>query len=229
MAFTVITPVDLNQKPQCKTPAILELEKTFCCFCCTSAPLNVTVRLPVSGYVSGQTIPIKAEVDNASNVVVDALKLCFRKRMSFQVHQPKSATKKEFETIEELTMGPIDAGQSRNWEQKIEVPALPPSNLVNCGIIDLDYELKVEAQVGGIHKNLDGVIPLTLGTVPLADWTSPMPYSDNPTKSESITDPSMLPTQPVSPASPVPQGGAVGWGVGDENGLYPNIREFNFF
>lgn len=224
MAFTVITPVDLNQKPQCNQPVNLELEKTFCCFCCTSAPLNLLIRLPVSGYVSGQTIPIKAEVENTSNVVVNALKLSFRKRISFHVHQPKRATKKEHEVIEELTMGPIDAGQSRSWEQKIQVPALPPSNLVNCGIIDLDYEIKVEAQVGSIHRNLEGIIPITLGTVPLVDFKPPVSDSD---KTDTFVDPSMLPTQPVSPASPQNgTGGAIGWGIGDETNLYPNIRKF---
>jgi len=220
MAFTVITPVDLNQTPRCKVPAKLELEKSFCCFCCRSGPLSVITRLPVGGFVSGQHMPITVDVDNASNVTIDSLKLCFREKVSFHVHQPKRATKKEVKVIEELTMGPIDGGQNRNWEQKIQVPAMPPSNLVNCGIIDLDYELAVVAQVSGIHSNLDGVIPITIGTIPLLDFKSPMP--DEIPKSDSMVDPSMLPTQPVSPASPPPQGGAVGWGVGD-NVLYPNI------
>lgn len=227
MAFTVITPVDLNQTAKCKEPAKLELEKSFCCFCCKSGPLSVIVHLPVSGFVSGQIIPITAEVDNASNVTVEALKLCLRKNISFSVQQPRSARKREVEKIDELTMGPIDAGGSRTWEQKIEVPALPPSNLVNCGIIDLDYELFVEAQVGGIHKNLSGAIPVTLGTVPLTDWKPPVPYTDKPPVMPE-TDPSMLPTQPVSPASPPAQGGAVGWGIADANNLYPTIRKFCF-
>lgn len=225
MAFTVITPVDLNQTAKCKEPAKLDLEKSFCCFCCKSGPLSVIIHLPVSGFVSGQIMPITAEVDNASNVTVDALKLCLRKNISFQVTQPRSARKKEVEKIDELTMGPIDAGGSRTWEQKIEVPALPPSNLVNCGIIDLDYELFVEAQVSGMHSNLSGVIPVTLGTVPLQDWKPPVPYTDKPPVMPE-TDPSMLPTQPVSPASPPAQGGAIGWGIADANNLYPTIRKF---
>ena len=40
-------------------------------------------------------------------------------------------------------------------------------------------------------------------------------------------DPSMMPTQPVSPAE---NGGAVGWSMnaGGDNQLYPNIGEFTF-
>ncbi|XP_063701127.1 arrestin domain-containing protein 17 [Culicoides brevitarsis] len=226
MAFTVITPVDLNKTPKCQEPAKLDLEKTFCCFCCKSGPLNVIVHLPVTGFVSGQVMPITAEVDNASNVTVDALKLCLRKNINFMVQQPRSARKREVEKIDELTMGPIEKGGSRTWEQKIEVPALPPSNLVNCGIIDLDYELFVEAQVSGLHKNLSGVIPITLGTVPLSSWKPPVPYTDKPAVIDMPDqDPSMLPTLPASPLTPEnpPQGGAIGWGVPEGNSLYPQI------
>lgn len=124
------------------------------------------------------------------------------------------------------------------------MPPLPPSNLVNCGIIDLDYELFVEAQVSGLHKNLEGMsfpnknfyiflkkfyvsgtIPIVFGTIPLTDWKPPLPYTDK----QPETDPSMLPTQPVSPASPPAQGGAIGWGASEENNLYPTIRKFAHF
>lgn len=83
MAFTVISPVDLNQNPRVKEPFKLNLEKSFCCFCCRSGPLSLVVQLPVTGYVSGQTIPILAECDNASNVKVNAVKFILRKVVSF--------------------------------------------------------------------------------------------------------------------------------------------------
>lgn len=93
---------------------------------------------------------------------------------------------------------------------------------MNCQIIDLDYDLKVEADVSGAHKNLEGSIPITLGTIPLVQ--------PNQQYNAPITDPSMLPTQPVSPASPQNgTGGAMGWSVSDSaaNNLYPNIRKTN--
>lgn len=57
----------------------LELEKTFCCCWCKSGPLSVIVGIPVTGYVSGQEIPISAECDNNSNVAVTSLKFTLRK------------------------------------------------------------------------------------------------------------------------------------------------------
>lgn len=143
MAFTVISPVDLNQNPRIKDPFKLDLEKSFCCFCCKSGPLAAICSIPVTGFVSGQIIPIMAECDNASNIKVNALKFTLRKLVAFHTNQPRRETKKDKITIATLTVGPVEAGGSQNWMQQMEIPPLPPSNLTNCGIIDLDYELKV--------------------------------------------------------------------------------------
>lgn len=170
MAFTVISPVDLNQNARVKESFKLNLEKSFCCFCCRSGPLSLTVSLPVTGYVSGQTIPILAECDNASNVKVNAIKFILRKLVAFRkllklmfckngriigvlltdTNQPRRETKKDKITIAELSVGPVDEHGSQTWQQKLDIPPLPPSNLVNCGIIDLDYEMKVS-----LHSRTD--------------------------------------------------------------------------
>lgn len=228
MAFTVISPVDLNLNPRVKEPFKLELEKSFCCFCCRSGPLAITVHVPVTGYVSGQTVPITGECDNASNVKVNAVKFILRKQLAFHTHTPRRVTKKDKAVISEINLSGVNPGDSTNYNEKFEIPPLPPSNLVNCGIIDLDYELKVIVEVEGMHRNLEGLIPLTIGTVPLMDFQPPAPYTDIPATTPGTDDPSMLPTQPVSPASPPNgQGGAVGWNTGD-NSIYPNIREYSF-
>lgn len=222
MAFTVVSPIDLNLNPRVKEPFKLELEKSFCCFCCRSGPLAVVVNLPVTGFVSGQIIPITCECDNASNVTISLVKFILRKVVAFHTTQPRRETKKDKITISELSVGPVGASESRTWTQQLEIPPLPPSSLLNCGIIDLDYQLHVEVEVSGPHRNLTGNIPITLGTIPLASFKSPAPYTDVP----APEDPSMAPTQPVSPASPPNgAGGALGWNVADSAGgqLYPNI------
>ncbi|XP_055375137.1 arrestin domain-containing protein 17 [Condylostylus longicornis] len=219
MAFTVISPVDLNLNPRIKEPAKLELEKSFCCFCCKSGPLAVIVHVPVSGYVSGQIIPITAECDNASNVDINIIKFILRKVVTFTVTQPRADKKVEKVTIAELNVGPIAGNESKNFNQQLEIPPLPPSNLQNCGLIDLDYQLYIEVDVSGPHTNLTGHIPITLGTIPLVSFQPPAPMTDVP-----IQDPSMAPTQPVSPASPPNgSGGALGWNMGDSGQLYPNM------
>lgn len=116
-------------------------------------------------------------------------------------------------SIGELALGPYNQGEQKTIRQFLEIPALPASNMMNCGIIDLHYDLYVVCEVAGLHTNLDGVIPITIGTIPLRD------YTPQPLPSQQSIDISMIPTQPVSPET---SGGAVGWNMGN-NSLYPNI------
>uniref|UniRef100_T1GVS0 Arrestin-like N-terminal domain-containing protein n=1 Tax=Megaselia scalaris TaxID=36166 RepID=T1GVS0_MEGSC len=44
MAFTVISPLDLNLNPAVKEPRKLEVEKSFCCFCCKSEVYKSQVK-----------------------------------------------------------------------------------------------------------------------------------------------------------------------------------------
>lgn len=76
----------------------------------------------------------------------------------------------------EVSKGPVEAGGSANYEQCLDIPPLPPSNLANCRIIDLEYNLKVEACVEGwlvflfavrcIIRNVDPAIKSTRRTSP---------------------------------------------------------------
>lgn len=220
----------------------MELEKSFCCLCCRSGPLSVVTLIPVTGYVSGQVIPITCEVDNASNVNIDKVKFTLRKRVTFRVTQPRADKKETKVTIKEIAIGPMQ-GKTETFTQQLEIPTLPPTNFLNCNIIAVDYDLmvyietkqqnnllknkysikQVTCEVSGPHQNLSGYIPITLGTIPLTSFKPPVPYTDVPVKPQE--DPSMLPTQPVSPANGT--GGAMGWNIADSNGagLYPNIRK----
>lgn len=119
------------------------MEKSFCCFCCKSGPLTVVANLPVTGYVSGQSIPIMAECDNASNVKVNSLKFELKKVIRFYTNTPRRETKRDKVTIASISVGPVEAHTTQSWQQKLDIPPLPPSNLVNCGLIDLDYDLEV--------------------------------------------------------------------------------------
>lgn len=47
--------------------------------------------------------------------------------------------------MSEVSKGPVEAGGTADYVQELNIPPLPPSNLNNCRIIDLEYNLKVEA------------------------------------------------------------------------------------
>lgn len=70
MEFTVLRQDDLNDFPDLGVPSENEEVTTFCCFCCESDELLMTVTIPQSGYIPGQHIPIVVNYVNKSDVEV---------------------------------------------------------------------------------------------------------------------------------------------------------------
>ena len=53
-------------------------------------------------------------------------------------------TKETKTTLADLAVDDeVKPHESKSFSKDITVPAVPPSNLANCGIIDLEYILKV--------------------------------------------------------------------------------------
>lgn len=173
-AFTVISPLDLNTHPTAKEPVKKEVSKHFGFCCWSSGPLTMTVSLPVGGYVPGQDIPISVDVENNSDVPIREVKCTLRKLLTFTVTSPNKSTKKDNITIGELVLGSVESHGTSNWTQVLKVPPLPPSNLNNCSIIDLDYDLKVKAKSSKWRRDLHTAIPIVLGTVPLTSYQQPV-------------------------------------------------------
>jgi len=69
--------------------------------------------------------------------------------VTFHATTPRTDTKTEEIVVTEISKGPVEAGGNADYEQHLDIPPLPPSNLANCRIIDLEYNLKVEACVEG--------------------------------------------------------------------------------
>ncbi|XP_054004300.1 arrestin domain-containing protein 17 [Hylaeus anthracinus] len=172
--FTVVLPLDLNLESRASERVQEEMTKTFCCLCCATAPLTVNYSLPVRGYVPGQTMPIKLNVENASSVTVDTVKLVLCKIVTFRATTPSTDTRTEEIVVSEVGKGPVEGGGSADYEQNLDIPPLPPSNLANCGIIDLEYNLKVVACVSGwYYRNLSKNTLIFVGTVPLVNYQTP--------------------------------------------------------
>ncbi|XP_026741455.1 arrestin domain-containing protein 17 [Trichoplusia ni] len=215
MAFTVLNAFDLNLNPSYKEPIHIQLEKTFCCFCCASPPLSVDVQAPVSGYVPGQVIPIRIDIENKSNVQLHLVKIFLRKVVTYRATSPTNALKKTKDVVLTVQEGPAPAGSTKNWNLTMEVPPIPPSDLVNCNIIDLDYDFKVECVVSGMHMNMHDKKYITIGTVPLVGMigqaTPSAPLQDNVGNGDpaqySPSQPAVLPVGPAQPNAPSAPGG----------------------
>ncbi|CAK9825486.1 Arrestin domain-containing protein 17 [Anthophora retusa] len=187
--FTVVSPLDLNQEPRASEKVQEEMSKTFCCLCCGTPPLTVTYSLPVRGYVPGQSTPVRVIVENLSGVTVDTVKLILCKIVTLRATTPTTDTKTEEIVVAEVGKGPVEGGATVDYEQKLDIPPLPPSNLTNCGIIDVEYNLKVVACVSGwYYRNLSRNTLVFVGTVPLVNYQTPSapPAEGYPVKPSEI-------------------------------------------
>ncbi|KAB0801520.1 hypothetical protein PPYR_05874 [Photinus pyralis] len=218
-AFTVLSPLDLNSNPRLKEPTRLALEKYFCCFCCKSGPLTCIISIPRTGYVSGQTIPVVLDVDNISNIEITNVQVSLRKIVTYHTQTPRRESKKDVKVIAEIKVGSTTPHGSNTYNQPIVIPPIPPSNLTNCNLIDLDYELYVELNISGFHTNLTGKIPITIGTTPLGPSSSaPTPISTKINiEPEDFTD--LTPSNDNDSKAPT-----MGW-VNNGN-IYPALPTF---
>ena len=88
--------------------------------------------------------------------------------MIFFSHTPHCKTKLKVDKMVEVFKDGVAASTSRTFVENLQLP----STLVNtnnriCNVIQVTYELKIEAQTSGCHSNFEMIFPIVIGTVPL--------------------------------------------------------------
>merc|ERR1712029_291529 len=84
------------------------------------------------------------------------------------VFRATNGTKKTHKILNEVRQGQILPGNSDVWNNKpVAIPAVPPSGLGGCGIIDVSYRLEFRVDPSGPHFDLVLGVPITIGTIPL--------------------------------------------------------------
>lgn len=95
----------------------------------------------------------------------------------------------------------VDSGETKNFSVELQVPQITMhSNGRFCNIVEISYELKVEAEISGCHQNVTMIFPITIGSVPL-NFGASVPFYTQP---EMLQGPafSPVPTYPSAPYYP---------------------------
>ncbi|XP_011415521.3 arrestin domain-containing protein 17 [Magallana gigas] len=174
-AFSVIGSLDLNTIPQIDAPAGMTLSKNICCLCCTSGPISALLSLPRRGYVPGDIIPVAVEIENLSRRKITSASITLKMTTSFHSRDESRTVSTQ---IDKISHGSLPRGATSTWTgQGIPLPALPPSFLFGCNIIDIQY--KLELRVDAIGPSFEMYVPLEIivGTVPLRSTIRPVPQS----------------------------------------------------
>lgn len=165
--FTVVRNDDLNEYPQLQMPCRQEEFAKFCCLFCQSDPMIMTVTIPYSGFTPGQVIPVTINFDNKSSIKVDRTKVNFKRFIRYNSHTPQHQTKTDIDKMVEAYASGVESGDTKNFTVELQVPQITMnSNDRFCNIVQITYELKVEAEISGCHQNVTMLFPIVIGTVP---------------------------------------------------------------
>ncbi|XP_033185967.1 arrestin domain-containing protein 17 [Bombus vancouverensis nearcticus] len=175
--FTVAPILDLNRDPLAPLPISIKQSKMYIG---QTEPISMSMTVPVRGYVPGQTIPIEIVVTNPTTVVVTKIRVVFKKVVSYRSTEK---SRKHKEIVVEVEQ-PVNK-DSDTYDVTFDVPAVPPTGMIHCNIIDVLYTLKVEACVDVsewyyrmFQKNLKLRTNIVVGTVPLQNYEIPQKTAD---------------------------------------------------
>lgn len=214
-AFTVIKVLDLNyESPALRSPLKTEKTKTFF-FGLGSKPLFVSAEIPMSGYVAGQTVAVSIKVNNETKTEIEEFRIALIKIIHYSSQTPRRKIRERVEPACEIKASGVPGKSKQNVEAQVIIPAVPPTNIAFCRVLQVSYEIHIVAEVSGFHRNPVLRLPVTIGTVPLQNlyqyapaMTVPLTGWNVPQASTSMAPPPAMPLYPsavVAPTAPAGQ------------------------
>lgn len=162
--LNIVQTVNLNYIPGSLQPFENQLTRTIGYI--GSGPISLHVYIPKSGYVLEEMIPVQVIISNNSRIHVDKVKFALNKITDYHSKTPGLAIKREVHRLLKKEAGGVNKKTEQRYEHLIYVPSTAPSqDSKTSQLIHIKYQLKVEAKLSGLYKNLVIAIPLTIGNV----------------------------------------------------------------
>lgn len=168
--FTVLSILDLNLYPFYRQPVNkVKLQKfsSICC-CGNGGKIHAEGFIGQNGFVPGQSFFVKFKAKSMTNIRCHQTYIQFMKRTQYNSDYPRKKTKIDLFKIQEQPFGELEPFGEKELQTTFTVPAMPPSTLNKCRIIDVSYHVVAEFKTFGVHKNLYLYLPITIGTIPIA-------------------------------------------------------------
>jgi len=111
--FMVNGILDLNIFPSAKDEGNSRADKKLCCLCCTSGPISAEISTDRSGYVPGEVIGFRAEVENLSR---RDMKRSILQLLEIVTYKAAWKSKSSTRIVTEIERGEINARGSDYWD-----------------------------------------------------------------------------------------------------------------
>ncbi|XP_055679302.1 arrestin domain-containing protein 3-like [Lutzomyia longipalpis] len=189
--FNVVTRVDLNSNPIWNIAVENEKVKNYCTWKCSTSPAVITVTLPKTGFVKHEKLKISVHISNLSHVEMEGLQTKLVRTTRFKSTTP---SRKEKSETSKVVYKRFDL-MSKSKDRVIELDASleVPDTLVTCDrsdIITVSYVVEVAVYVSGCHNTARLYIPVTIGSIPMA-------------QSNAASNQQPTPHAPLAPMPPV--------------------------
>ncbi|ELU03994.1 hypothetical protein CAPTEDRAFT_159204 [Capitella teleta] len=200
-AFTVLSNLDLNlEQLDLRNPMQGQQTEQVSCCCCVSGDIKALFKINKRGFVPGEAVKIWADVSNNSNTEVLGTRVALKQYIEFYgkcsnfFSGSSMQSKCVSDILVTLQRPAIPAGQTDTWGNvALRIPAIPPSRLVGCNIINIAYVVKFYVSVN-YGNDIKLACDITVGTVPLYEA-----YSSQPAQLPSMP----IMQQPNAPPPPM--------------------------
>ena len=154
--------VDINI-PALMNPAQYEVENTICCLCCMSGAIHLTVNMPRTGFNIGEHIPFTTSLDNGTRRTI-TLRATIVQTVTYHAQERTLIIS---HSVYSILSPPVLARNTFHWSpaEQIAIAESALPTISNCGIISLQYSLKIEAVIPWATNAVIN-IPVTLSNIP---------------------------------------------------------------
>ncbi|ESO83040.1 hypothetical protein LOTGIDRAFT_222971 [Lottia gigantea] len=167
-AFTVIRHLDLNSLPDSAFPVFGEENKNIEGCCCSRGSVSVQLMLNKKGFVPGEPMVYTIDINNASDYSCDGVRLELRQTVNIMTYCLQTFCRE----LCLVFFASIRSHKTDQISQSVLIPALPPSKLDGCGIIDVKYAVLLTVPVNWSSVQIEREI--VIGTIPLHQ-ANPLP------------------------------------------------------
>ncbi|XP_058809353.1 arrestin domain-containing protein 3-like isoform X6 [Phymastichus coffea] len=166
--FTLLGPhIDCMDEQYLK-PVLGREVRTSCCFCCRRNPVELSAQLERSAYVCGESIKLRASIDNRG-LEKAWLHVRLTQYVEFFLERGVLGTSREIQkVVMEYKGEPVPSGSAVKWDssRKMVLPCCPPTLVGVCRLIKIYYVLKVSVQLEKSGEDMQMHFPITVATVP---------------------------------------------------------------
>ncbi|XP_034114601.2 arrestin domain-containing protein 3-like [Drosophila albomicans] len=187
---------DLSKYPELLVPIENEVIKSFCCWPCASAPIILSLRMPISGYVPGETINCIISIDNQA-VGNDLVNVQLSLIQIVKFASILSDARTVIRTRKAVICSNLVADRINRLSKKFINGTLVVPDTVHSSrerhVIRIQYLVLLSMAFGYFHPNCVIEVPIVIGTEPLIPN-----LNDNLASATEITQ--WIPQTPDTPA-----------------------------